>query len=129
LPRIYVLHLTALGLSAIHHVDHILRGTHVGWPMTSEVTPFTYTLAIYPIIALGFVFRSRLYWLAAASGGLLLLTVVHFGPFAVESPADIVGAYSEPLAGSAALAVLLGLLAVLVLIVAFYLRPGLSGAR
>lgn len=37
-----------------HHVDHIIRGNHVGWPLTPEVTPFTYSLGFYPFIALGF---------------------------------------------------------------------------
>lgn len=36
-----------------HHFDHVVRGNHVGWPLIPEVTVFTYTLAIYPLVAVG----------------------------------------------------------------------------
>lgn len=39
---------TALGL--LHHLDHVLRVNHSGWPFLAEVTPFTYSLAVYPVI-------------------------------------------------------------------------------
>lgn len=39
-----------LGFSVLHHVDHVLRDNHSGWPFTRRVTPFTYSLAIYPIV-------------------------------------------------------------------------------
>lgn len=42
-----------LGFSALHHLDHVLRANHSGWPFTSKVTPFTYSLAIYPIVGAG----------------------------------------------------------------------------
>ena len=45
----------ALALSLGHHLDHVLRGQHLGWPLTDEVTPFTYSLVIYPLALLGFV--------------------------------------------------------------------------
>jgi hypothetical protein len=124
MPRVYLLHFAALVLSAAHHVDHIVCGTHVGWPVTPNVTTFTYTLLIYPIIGLGFLLRSPRYWLVAATGGLLLVTGVHFGPFAVESPADIVSGYRDAALGYAALLDLLALVAVLLIIVVVYLRGG-----
>jgi hypothetical protein len=123
-PRIYLLHVAALLLSAGHHLDHVLRGTHVGWPAIPQVTTFTYTLAIYPIIGLGFLLRSRAYWLIAATGGLLLLAGVHFGPFAVEQPREILGGYAQPLIGYVAFAVLLALVVVLLAIVRLYARGG-----
>ena len=126
MPRVYLLHFTALALSAVHHIDHVARGTHVGWPVTSELNTFTYTLLIYPIIGLGFVVRSRAYWLAAATGGLALLTGVHFGPVAAERTSDIVAGYSEPLLGYAALAVLIALVAILLAIVIAYARGSRS---
>jgi hypothetical protein len=121
-PRVYVLHVAAFVLSAAHHLDHVARATHVGWPVTADVTAFTYTLLIYPIIALGFLLRSRLYWLVAATGGLLLVTGVHFGPFALESPAEIVSGYRDAALGYAAVLDLLALVAVLLVIVVVYLR-------
>lgn len=44
---LFVLIPTVLGIA--HHVDHIIRGNHVGWPITAEVNPFTYSLAVYPL--------------------------------------------------------------------------------
>jgi hypothetical protein len=40
-------------LSLGHHLDHVLRGNHSGWPLSGDVTPFTYSLAVYPLILLG----------------------------------------------------------------------------
>ncbi len=48
--RTTVLLLTALGLAVLHHIDHALRIDHSGWPFRDRVTPFTYSLAAYPIV-------------------------------------------------------------------------------
>ncbi len=37
-------------LSVIHHVDHILRVDHSGWPFVARISPFTYSLLAYPIL-------------------------------------------------------------------------------
>lgn len=42
---------TVLGLA--HHLDHAIRGTHVGWPVTPAVNAFTFSLTIYPLMSLG----------------------------------------------------------------------------
>jgi hypothetical protein len=39
-----------------HHIDHVIRGNHVGWPLIEEPTPFTYSLGFYPFIASGLYF-------------------------------------------------------------------------
>ncbi len=44
-----VLVTTALGI--IHHVDHVLRTDHTGWPFRPDVTPFTYSLLVYGALA------------------------------------------------------------------------------
>ena len=31
----------------LHHVDHVVRGKHSGWPFVEEVTPFTFSLLVY----------------------------------------------------------------------------------
>ena len=36
-------------LSLLHHIDHILRIDHSGFPFLSRVSPFTYSLFVYPI--------------------------------------------------------------------------------
>ena len=106
----YRWHFIALALAVMHHADHIVRGTHVGWPVTPDVTAFTYSLLIYPIVLLGFVVRSARYWLAAVVGGLLMLTAVHV---LIETPGEILGGYAEPAAGVVAFGILAALIAVL----------------
>ena len=32
-----------------HHVDHVVRGNHSGWPFEEAVTPFTFSLLIYAL--------------------------------------------------------------------------------
>ena len=44
--------LVTLGLAVLHHIDHVLRVDHSGWPFTSAVTPFTYSLLVYVAIAI-----------------------------------------------------------------------------
>lgn len=102
----------------------MLRGSHVGWPVRAEVNTFTYTLAIYPIVLLGFVVRSARYWLAAVAGGLALITTVHV---LVEPPSEILGGYRQPLTGILAFSVLVALVALLALLAWRYaaaIRPG-----
>lgn len=62
-----------LVVGLFHHLDHVLRVDHSGWPFRPEVTPFTYSLAAYPILL--FVLLGPFGWrwlrlgvLAAATG-------------------------------------------------------------
>ncbi len=41
---------SATVFSVLHHVDHVIRGNHSGWPFQAEVTPFTFSLLIYGLI-------------------------------------------------------------------------------
>ncbi len=50
-----------LVLGILHHIDHILRHDHSGWPFTNEITPFTYSLVVYPLIATLFLVKNRIY--------------------------------------------------------------------
>jgi hypothetical protein len=38
----------ALGL--LHHVDHVFRYDHSGWPFKRDISPFTFSLLVYPLI-------------------------------------------------------------------------------
>lgn len=40
----------ALGLGLVHHVDHVIRDNHSGFPFKRQVTPFTPSLLVYPIL-------------------------------------------------------------------------------
>jgi hypothetical protein len=116
-PAAYALFALATLLGAAHHVDHVLRGNHVGWPVTGTVTPFTYSLGIYPPIVLGVWLAlhdraSAAYWAVVLAGGTVMVAWFHLGPRAVEPPADVIEPYASPLAGYAAFAVLLALLGV-----------------
>jgi hypothetical protein len=48
----------AAGLGVLHHTDHVLRFDHSGWPFRPEVSPFTYSLVVYPLLLAVFVLRS-----------------------------------------------------------------------
>lgn len=107
----------ATALSLGHHVDHVIRGNHTGWPLTEQITPFTYSLAVYPLILLGLhLSRSGKvgagYWLLLSGPGTAFLIAVHLGPTAIEPPGDIIGEYST-LLGWVAFGWLLTLIAVL----------------
>jgi hypothetical protein len=106
---------TLLGLA--HHVDHVIRGNHVGWPITPEVNPFTYSLAIYPLVVLGLTLSltgrvgSR-YWTVVMTFGAAMLAFFHLSPWAVEPPGDVILPYANPAFGYVAFAVLLALILV-----------------
>ena len=121
--------------SVLHHVDHVVRGNHSGWPFQAEVTPFTFSLLIYALIlpAIYLTARGRDvagYHLFVAVTGLALLGFVHFAPTGEqESPIhDIYLAYESPIAGMFALMVLAALMtsvALLAIIAFMTLRRGI----
>jgi hypothetical protein len=105
---------TAFGL--MHHVDHVVRGNHSGWPFEQAITPFTFSLLIYALLLPGLYLtaKGRLmagYWLFTAVVGLALVVWVHFIPTGdYEAPIeDIYAIYGSPLAGLLAVVVLAGL--------------------
>jgi multisubunit Na+/H+ antiporter MnhC subunit len=100
----------------MHHVDHVVRGNHSGWPFEQAITPFTFSLLIYALLLPGLYLtaKGRLmagYWLFTALMGLALVVWVHFIPRGdYEAPIeDIYAVYGSPLAGLLALLVLAGL--------------------
>ena len=108
----------------LHHVDHVIRGNHSGWPFQEAVTPFTFSLLIYVLLLPGLYLSSkgRLmagYWLFTAVVGLLLVVWVHFVPTRdYEAPIeDIYTVYDSTLSGLLALLVLAGLVSSLVTLV------------
>lgn len=125
--RLLLLVVIALVLSVGHHIDHVVRGNHVGWPVTDEVNAFTASLVIYPLILGGLALSlagrmgSRR-WVFLSAGGAIFLTLIHFGPWAVEPPEDIIGAYDSPLLGWLAFAWLVALVVVLVIATVYELR-------
>jgi hypothetical protein len=92
-----------------HHVDHVVRGNHSGWPFEEAVTPFTFSLLIYALLLPGLylTWRGRLmagYWLFTAVVLLALVTSVHFVGEDREAPIrDIYAVYDSPVWGFLAL--------------------------
>ncbi|HEX8352305.1 MAG TPA: hypothetical protein VF611_05395, partial [Pyrinomonadaceae bacterium] len=86
LSRSEKLLLLAAVVAVVHHVDHVLRVDHSGWPFTPEVTPFTFSLVIYPIFLWVFLSGARP-WHRVAGTALLFLFSVFAHAF-LETPAD-----------------------------------------
>jgi hypothetical protein len=114
-PRAYLLFAVATLLGLAHHLDHVIRGNHVGWPITPEVNPFTYSLAIYPLVVLGFTLSltgraGARYWTVVMTLGAGMLVFFHLSPWAVEPPTDVVLPYATPAFGYLAFGILLALI-------------------
>ncbi len=119
-----------------HHVDHVVRGNHSGWPFEEPVTPFTFSLLIYVLLLPGLYLTARghlmaKYWLFTAVVGLALVIWVHFVPTGdYEAPIqDIYAVYGSPLAGLLALVALTGLVSSLVTLVIAAIRALRSAKR
>lgn len=115
---LYLLTALATVMSAGHHLDHLIRGNAVGWPVTESFNAFTASLGIYPAILTGLLlYRARLvgpgFWALLSGGGAGFVAAIHFGPFAVEPPDHIHGAHQTPLIGWLAFAWLIGFVVVL----------------
>jgi hypothetical protein len=116
--NLYLLTYLAAAMSFGHHIDHVIRGNAVGWPLTGEVNAFTVSLVIYPIIATGLLLyrAGRVgpgFWAFISGGGAIFVSAVHFGPMAVEPPAHILGMYEPPIIGWIAFGWLVAFVAVL----------------
>jgi hypothetical protein len=128
---LYGLIFLAMFMSLGHHIDHIIRGNNVGWPLTAEVNAFTYSLGIYPLILLGlYLYASGRvgpgFWAILSGSGAVFVAAIHFGPAAVEPPADIINLYEPQIIGWLAFVWLVVFVAVLV---ATCLYEGYSWSR
>ncbi len=116
----------------LHHVDHVVRGNHSGWPFKEEVTPFTFSLLIYALLLPGIYMnlRGRVaagWWLLVALVGLALVFSAHFVGADREAPIrDIYMVYGNPVWGVLALVVFYGLLLGLVAVVVAAFRTILA---
>lgn len=118
--RLYGLIFLAAFMALGHHIDHVIRGNQVGWPLNDEVNAFTYSLVIYPLLLIGLVlYRSHrvgpAFWVFLSAGGALFVGLIHFGPAAVEPPSDIIEEYEPRFLGWLAFAWLVAFIGVLVL--------------
>jgi hypothetical protein len=123
----YGLIFLAMFMSLGHHIDHVIRGNNVGWPLTAELNAFTYSLGIYPLIILGlYLYASGRvgpgFWVLLSGSGAIFLAAIHFGPAAVEPPADIINLYEPRLIGWLAFLWLVVFIVVLVATCLYELR-------
>ncbi len=92
-----------------HHVDHVVRGNHSGWPFQEKVSPFTFSLLIYALLMPGLylTLRGRLvagYWLFTTVVLFAVVTLAHFVGAEREAPIrDIYAVYANRIWGFLAL--------------------------
>ena len=86
--------LGVVALAFPHHIDHVLRADNSGWPFTSDVTPFTISLVVYPIFVLDFVLLRDRPWVRVGLVAVLFvaLQVTHA---IIEPPADQYGTWAN----------------------------------
>jgi hypothetical protein len=75
-----------IGLGLLHHLDHVLRVDHSGYPFISQVTPFTWSLLVYPVLLSVFLTRSFPWYRVIAVASVFLFTQT--AHIFLETPAD-----------------------------------------
>ena len=86
--------LGVVALAFLHHADHVLRADNSGWPFTSDITPFTISLLVYPIFVLDFLLLRDRPWVRVGLVAILFvaLQVTHA---LVEPPTDQYGTWAN----------------------------------
>lgn len=74
---------TVVGI--MHHVDHVLRVDHSGWPFIAKVTPLTYSFIAYPILLFAIFSRRSPNWVRLALVAALTAFTL-FSHVTVETP-------------------------------------------
>jgi hypothetical protein len=74
-----------LFVGILHHLDHILRYDHSGWPFRPEITPFTFSLLVYPVIVSLFLIKQKTYRISVSTVLAVLLIGAHIF---LETPID-----------------------------------------
>jgi len=117
----------------LHHIDHVVRGNHSGWPFREEVTPFTFSLLVYALLMPGIYMnlRGRVaagWWLFTTTVALALVAFVHFlsGEEREAPIRGIFAVYYSPVWGLLALVVLYGLVLSLASLFVTALRASLA---
>ena len=72
-------------VALLHHLDHVLRYDHSGWPFRADphvpgthlVTPFTYSLLVYPLLISLLFVRNKAYRLTVAIALAIFVVGAH----------------------------------------------------
>jgi hypothetical protein len=83
---------TIVPLGLLHHVDHVLRGDHSGWPFRPDPTAFTFTLLIYPLLAIAWYSRHKTWTRVWIVG--IIATFVVLAHTLIEPPQQIYGTWA-----------------------------------
>lgn len=54
--------LASMVVGPLHHLDHVLRVDHSGWPFIPAVTPLTFSFAAYPVLLFVLFASQRWNW-------------------------------------------------------------------
>jgi hypothetical protein len=81
-------------LAFFHHVDHVLRADNSGWPFTSDITPFTISLLVYPIFVLDFLLLRDRPWVRVGLVAALFVALQVTHAF-FEPPVDQYGTWAN----------------------------------
>ena len=86
LPKTDLLIVLALAVGFIHHVDHVLRFDHSGWPFKENITLFSYSLLVYPIML--WVLAAKTWHKMRLILTSLVFTAVQSAHTFIETPCD-----------------------------------------
>ena len=120
---------------ALHHLDHAFRRVHIGWPLTDNVNPFTFSLVLYPLLLGGIFLTLRGwawagYWVSVSTFALTLVTFVHFRPSpGAESLDQVYGPWNNPILGGIAVAIVFALEFVMVWLLVAAVRVRVLSGR
>jgi hypothetical protein len=81
-------------LAVLHHLDHVLRADNSGWPFTPDVTPFTISLLVYPILVLDFLLLRDEPWVRVVLVAILFVALQATHAI-VEPPTDQYGTWAN----------------------------------
>lgn len=87
--------LLALVLAVVHHADHVLRVDHSGWPFLPRASPFTYSLAVYPVFLVLLLARDKP-WARVVGTALLQHSARRQRPHDVGSTARLPSVVRKP---------------------------------
>lgn len=91
--------LAVIPLALVHHIDHVLRADNSGWPFTADVTPFTISLLVYPILAADFLLlRDKLQVRIALVG--ILFIALQAAHYVFEPPRHQYGTWADGVSSS-----------------------------
>ena len=76
----------AIFWAVLHHLDHVLRADHSGWPFNPNVSPFTFSFLAYVLLLTAFM-TARWPWFRVALTAIVFV-FIQVAHIFLEPPAD-----------------------------------------